>query len=210
MPRAAQMLVIAVLFSLPLCAVRAQQLPDAPPTPQSQPAAPLRQPLIVPRNTMQPDPHVAEVKVDDPPCLSPVESESYTYSCGTSGCANEAMKEYMWDAKKSIYDHWLIHMPRMAQKPWNKKGTVGVKVTIHKDGAVDPLFVSLSSGRQDLDDHAVESLQQVSPLHMLPNGVSVVHTCFFFYYNMQASKVPEKKQPYDDWLNKPAATPPTR
>jgi TonB family protein len=170
-----------------------------------QAPAPQNQPLLLPKGMLQPNPHNSAVKVFDPPCLSPDEGTSYGYTM-QRGAPNKSteIKAYFWDIRKNIYDHWLLNMPRMAVRPWLKKGIVGIKTTIDKDGTVETPFVTLSAPHEGFDEHAVKSLEEMSPLPPLPDGTMELRTCIFFYYNLPRPQPEQSKPDYDNWLNKPA------
>jgi outer membrane biosynthesis protein TonB len=195
-------------FALLACVAQAQNAAEKFPFPAEPEPAPQTKPLIVPKGTMQPNPHTAEVKVFDPPCLSPEEPGGYGFSGTIAQQEHGVIDEYIWNMRKHIYDHWLTPWPRMAGRPWWKKGITGVKFTIEKNGMVDMPFVTLTSGRADFDEHAVASLQEMSPLPPPPAGTKLLRMCMFFYYNLPNPELarPRTKPDYGGWLNKPAAT----
>jgi TonB family protein len=188
------------------CAALAQNNADKFPYPgdtaaPTQPGPPA--PLIVPKGTLQPNAHTAEIKVFDPPCLDPTDGSNYGYDLqrGAPDRTTE-IQEYVWNMHKPVYDHWLLGWPRMAGRPWLKKGIVGVKFTIEKDGTIDIPFVTLSSPHDGFDEHAVKSLEEMSPLSPLPAGTKVLRMCLFFRYNIE--NPPERHKPnYDSWQDAP-------
>jgi TonB family protein len=120
----------------------------------------------------------------------------------------EVQHRYSSLAVQHLGTTWFRGMPRAANDPWVKAAKVTVRFAILKDGSIDTPRVTVSSGRESFDKHALEALYKTVPFDPLPEGIgAALPICMTFGYNQQED---QWKKPIDLWPTKPAgiAAPP--
>jgi TonB family protein len=144
-----------------------------------------------------------------PPPSSPVEDQDcYAPATGIfapqpkpSPAVQAALPDYIRLVMQQIETKWSRNLPRAANDPWIKPKTLYIRFAVRPDGSYTEPIVTVSSGRRDYDNHALDSIDAFSAFPTPPPGVThPVPICIHFQYNVD--QTPASK-PIDLWPPKP-------
>jgi len=150
----------------------------------------------------------------DPPSPPPLETECYAAAVGIyakheplTPALKETVARYNFEALHEIEVEWKRHMPFAAKDPWLKGREMAVRFAIMPDGSINTPLVTMHSGRESYDKHAVDAVIAAAPFAPLPEGLKrPLPICFHFIYGESGPKPPA---PLDLWPP-PAKTEPPK
>lgn len=105
---------------------------------------------------------------------------------------------YMQSVVHNIKRNWYSVIPSSARKPTLKRGTVRIEFAITKNGTIEGLHYSSSSGDAELDRACYIGVSDSSPLPPLPpdfKGQDVRVRMTFRYNEKEEEEVPRCKMP---------------
>jgi hypothetical protein len=196
--RLAALATAAIFFANPL-ASRAQtaDLPSAPDAP-SKPVfrLPPATPITVAAPTGTP-PSPPDQETDD--CYAAAEG-IYAKQKPFPPALQREVDRYEFLAMHRIKDEWVRHMPFSTKDPWLKDRLLAVRFAVMPDGSIDTPIVTMRSGHENYDKHAVDSIIASAPFAPLPAGVThPLPMCFRFSYYQGEPPAPPKPKPIDLW-----------
>jgi hypothetical protein len=136
-------------------------------------------------------------------CYAPAEG-IYGPRKADSAEHEQALRRYTGLVMQQIDSFWYRHQPRAVNDPWVKGKEVVIRFAIFPNGTYDPPIITVFSGRDDFDKHALDSVDSFTSYPPLPEGVTRPQPfCMHFRYNLDRDSNGAK--PVDLWPAKPSA-----
>jgi len=175
-----------------VAASAAAQTPQSAPPDAPAPTAPASKPsFTLPSATYEvpKGPAPARPK-DDSFCFAPPEG---VYSKQSQDIPTEfqgPIRNYLRLLYSQVFNEWNHHLSVAERNAWGKKTQLAMRVAIRPDGSYDTPQITLSSGRDRYDAHAIEAVNAFSAFPELPKGFNrPLPVCFRIGYNVDGSKM---------------------
>ncbi len=80
-------------------------------------------------------------------------------------------ENYLRNIRSEIFNDWDHHMSIGEKNAWAKGRLVEVRFAIFPDGTYDPAVITISSGKQTYDNHALSAVNSHASFPAFPQGI---------------------------------------
>ena len=158
---------------------QSQELPSAPALKLNVPDRPL---YTSPAD--KPITSAGAASKQDEYCFAKVE-RAFAERHGTvSPAVQGQLRNYSRNVYSEIFSDWSQHMTLAEKNAWGKGKKVAIRFVIHADGSYDMPEMTVSSGRDRYDEHAMEAIRSHTAFPPLPPGVPSIRFCVIVGFHL--------------------------